>query len=66
MNESDYAEAETPTGAPKPTRLHCEYREQPLGSDITNPRLSWMNHASRDGGITDSLFPVPDFSPGKG
>ena len=25
-----------------PTRLRCEYRENPLGIDVVKPRLSWV------------------------
>src|SRR5579872_5944763 len=26
----------------RPTRLRCEYRENPLGIDVRRPRLSWI------------------------
>ncbi len=30
-----------------PTRLRCEYRENPSGMDVLSPRLEWINEASR-------------------
>ena len=29
-----------------PTRLRCEYRENPLGMDVASPRLEWINVAA--------------------
>ena len=29
------------------THLLCEYRTNPLGIDVTSPRLSWQLHADR-------------------
>lgn len=30
-----------------PTRLRCEYRDNPLGLDETSPRLGWISESSR-------------------
>jgi alpha-L-rhamnosidase len=34
-------------GALKPARLRCEYRQDPLGIDEAQPRLSWILESSR-------------------
>ena len=31
------------------TQLICEYRSNPLGIDITQPRLGWQMHTDRQG-----------------
>ena len=35
--------------APRPSTLRCEYRVDPLGIDVTEPRLSWEMHDARRG-----------------
>lgn len=32
-----------------PTRLRCEYRENPIGLDVTVPRLSWIDESGNRG-----------------
>src|SRR5580692_5329767 len=46
-NSSDTIQAQPATGALIPTDLRCEYRDDPLGIDVTSPRLSWIVSSPR-------------------
>ncbi|MGA2501020.1 MAG: hypothetical protein ABSH20_25060 [Tepidisphaeraceae bacterium] len=35
--------------AANPTNLRCEYRADPLGIDVENPRLNWLIESARRG-----------------